>query len=524
MSMVPRVDRALASFFGFAFVVALCACGQGGSQVEPADSAPPGALLALAVIPLPLSPAFSPYVHDYVVRCAAGDNPLAITLQATAGAKVTVTTPIATRSEVSQGLSVTLSEDDPLIVRAVAGGTAESYWVRCLPHDFPQITFSPYPEAGAPTPGWYLTGNAIPAEGESGFAMILDGNGTPVWYERVTPGVMNVDLLPDGTVSYIAMLGDFPLANQYAVQTLAPWQTGAVQTVGMVTDIHELQELPNGDYLVFSYPLLEGVDLTGLAGGITSVSTLADCVIQEISPAGGLVWSWRATDHIDPVKESVLPETDVVNGQTVADVFHCNSIDVDASGNLLVSARHMDAVFYIDKASGTIVWKMGGTAYSKDSAQIITVVGDPEGTFNYQHDARFQPNGDVSLFDDHSNGVGVARGIEYSIDYASGTARPVWQVAAAVNSFAMGSLRRYPDGSNVIDWGLAAAPAFTEVDDQGNDVLDVGLGGDPAYRTVKVAIGTFDVDILRVTAGYHGVVVEDAGSPEDGAAADTAGE
>ena len=334
--------------------------------------------------------------------------------------------------------------------------------------------------------------------------MVLDGNGTPVWYQRVaTAGVMNVDRLPDGTMSYIAALGAYgsdPNA-QYVIQKLAPWQTSYVEAVAMPTDEHELQVLPNGDLLVFSYPFVEGVDLTGLQ---SYGATIADCTIQEISPSGALVWSWRGTDHIDPVKESTGPQANLIDGLDVVDVFHFNSIDVDAKGNLLISARDMDAVWYIDKASGSVVWKMGGAPYSKDGAQIITVVGDSETTFNHQHDARFQPNGDVSLFDDHTNIPGVARGVEYAIDFTSGTATPVWQYQAPLSSTAMGSFRRYADGSNVIDWGLSSNPAtFTEVNDEGVDLLDVSFEkGDSSYRAVKLPVDTFDVDVLRVTAGH----------------------
>jgi hypothetical protein len=340
--------------------------------------------------------------------------------------------------------------------------------------------------------------------------MILDANGTPVWYQRVGPsGAMNIDRLPDGTISFIAALGAYgsdPNA-EYVIQKLEPWSTRYVQAVSSPTDEHELEVLPNGDVLVFSYPFVEDVDLTGL-GKYGRSSTIADCVIQELDPGGNLVWSWRATDHVDPVRESTGPQANSVDGLDVVDVFHLNSIDVDAQGNLLVSARDMDAVFYIEKASGRILWKMGGAPYSKDGAQIITVVGDPETTFNHQHDARFQPNGNVSLFDDHTNLPGPARGVEYAIDFSQGTATPVWQYSAAVNSTAMGSFRRYSDGANIIAWGLSTnAASFTEVDDAGDDVLDVAIGpgsalGGSAYRAVKVPLETFETDVLRVTAGH----------------------
>src|SRR5205823_3004942 len=69
---------------------------------------------------------------------------------------------------------------------------------------------------------------------------------------------------------------------------------------------HQLQQLPNGSHLLLSSRLTRGVDLTGLPSNPPGRpnSTIADCVIQELDPHGGLVWKWRGSEHIDPVKEN----------------------------------------------------------------------------------------------------------------------------------------------------------------------------------------------------------------------------
>ena len=119
------------------------------------------------------------------------------------------------------------------------------------------------------------------------------------------------------------------------------------------------------------------------------------------------------------------------------------------------------------------MWKLGGTPYNKDGAQILTIQGDPETAFYLQHDARFQPNGDISLFDDHSAAAavpGVARGVEYALDLDAGTAHVVWQYQGAASSGFLGSFRRYADGTNLIGWGNYTGTAnlvFTEVDAAG---------------------------------------------------------
>jgi hypothetical protein len=524
-------------------ILAVAGCSQGGSVLivpdagpaaadaattvdagatSPADAsgvAPPDAgteagtgpeVLSLSVSPLVLSPPFSPSVHDYVVRCAAGSNQLDVEVQVSAGATVAARTPTTSSSAQPTKFTMAVDEDDAVIVQAVGSHPGQEYWVRCLPHDFPRIVVTPHTSAGAPTPGWYLTGNSSVGSDEGGYAMVLDTSGTPVWYEYTSAmvGASNVDRRPDGSISYIMDTGAFgtdPTAA-YTVQKLSPWQTSSIHAVEGPTDAHELQTLPNGDVLLFTYPIVSGVDLTGLST-FGANENVADCIIEELDFTGALVWHWQASDHIDPVKESLIPLVSTLNGMTVVDPYHFNAVDVDASGNLLLSARDLSALYYIDKTTSQVVWKLGGTAYSKDGAQLIRVVNDSEVTFSAQHDGRFQGSSAVSMFDDHNNGVGPARGVEYAIDFSAGTATPDWQYATAkAQSQATGSFRRYADGSNVICWGVAPTNpvTFTEVTNAGQDVLDVAIGtGDFAYRTVKVAESAFDHDTLRLTAGHR---------------------
>jgi hypothetical protein len=492
-----------------------CSSSSSSDSVSPvtaeSSASTPPLLTSLAVTSLTLSPPFSATTHDYVMPCQPGANPMTLTTGAVSGATVNVITPTTTVASTGHAISMTLAEDDPVIVQASEGSVTQSYWLRCLPHDFPAFTFADHPDQGTRTPGYYLLGNVFPVTGESGFAMILDNSGTPVWYRRVstTAGVMNIDWQPNGTLSYVPTLGDYgsdPTAS-YTEQRFDPWTTTSVQASGGPIDEHELHMLPNGDVMVFSYVITSGVDLTGL-GSYGPNENVADCTAEELDPTGALVWSWKASDHIDPVKETTKNGVNVntVNGVNVVDVYHFNSIDQDASGNVLISSRATSAVFYIDKPSGKILWKMGGTIYGKDGEQILTFANDPEGGIDSQHDARFQANGDVSVFDDHTNLGGKARGIEYAIDTTAGTASMVWQYENTTWSEAMGSFRRYADGSNLISWGLAPDTFVdvTEVNDSGKALLDITYAHDQesTYRAVKVPTDTFDLAELRATAGH----------------------
>ncbi len=361
---------------------------------------------------------------------------------------------------------------------------------------------------GTPTPGYYLLGSVFHSADDSGYAMVLDTNGTPVWYQPWTSfydqGPYNVDALSHDDISYTRITtlsghGDNP-GGYYEIHHLDAGTVDTVQAVGSPTDLHEFRLLPNGDHMLLTYTPKTGVDLTGLEDYGPN-STIADCLIQEIGPTGNLVWQWRASDHIDPVKESTVPGGDPI------DVFHCNSIDVDTSGHVLLSTRNTDAVYEIDKATGHVVWKLGGTDYNLDGAQLIRIVGDPETAFDRQHDARFEPGGDISVFDDHYGEPGPARGVEYALHLDNSTATVAFQYQGPLDGYIMGNFRRFADGDSVIGWGLAtgvpANPlALTEVDAAGNDVFDVTLGeGDASYRTVKVPRSTLNIQTLRLTAG-----------------------
>lgn len=148
---------------------------------------------------------------------------------------------------------------------------------------------------------------------------------------------------------------------------------------------------------------------------------------------------------------------------------------------------------------------MGGVGYNKDGAQLIESQGDPETSFNRQHDARLQPNGNISLFDDHSDGTAPARGVECAINFSSGIATVAWQYQGSASSGALGSCRRYADGNTVIGWGTLVGGAglvFSEVDSLGHDVLDMSFAsGDVSYRAVKVTDALADLNLLRETAG-----------------------
>jgi len=299
---------------------------------------------------------------------------------------------------------------------------------------------------------------------------------------------------------YLQMLREVMVRAGFQLDLLDVAQTKKVQAVTTPTDGHELRLLSDGSHLLFTYSLVPHTNLTGLST-FGKDETMVDCSIQRVDPAGKVTWTWSAADHIDPITETLDPLT-TSTGEI--DVFHCNSIDVDSIGNMLVSLRETNAVYYIDHLTGTIQWKLGGSPTNKDGAAWIQIVNDPQVGFSEQHDARFAPNGHVTLFDDHCGvQTGVARGVDYYVDVSNKKATFSWQYLGTGQSKYEGSFRRYSDGESVIGWGYNPKDTrvLTEVDAQGQDIFDVSLGGEVSYRAIKVPKSELDPSLLRASAG-----------------------
>lgn len=471
--------------------------------------------------PLTLSPAFARTTTDYVVHCHSGVNTIYVTLTAASAGK------IAVGNKRGRGVTIeeNLIENQALIIggpagrgsnEASAGGKAAQgdseqlwghaqYWIRCLPHDFPQLSVTgPHT---APL-GWYLTGNVFGSTSSSPYEMVLDNNGTPVWYQKsIGPNALNVTWLSRTSIAWATNAGPgfgADPTSAFEVYDLNKQTTRQLRAPVVPTDPHELVPVANGHLMMLSSPLRPNVDLTAL--GLGPSGTIVDCVAQEVNRNGHLVWQWRASDHIG-VGESTHPVLAQVNGQVVYDVYHCNSIDTDQdTGNVLISSRHTDAVYLVNKSSGVVIWKLGGTSSSRDHAQILKIQDDPAGAFHAQHDARFQSDRGISLYDDQSwNTSSPARGVEYRVNTAEGTATLIWSYKSpdGRSASATGSFRRLNGGNdNVIAWGFKPNTLFTEVDARGTVLLDVTFpNGELAYRAVKVEYGALDGNLLRASAG-----------------------
>jgi hypothetical protein len=529
------------SLFALVVLAAVCLGVVGGSAGSTAAATPStpepaklvtvsgGGLSDITTVPA-LTPAFAASVSDYVMSCkSSSDNIVDLTLVAASG-----TISAGGESGATVSLQVQLDASQAVVVAApdtAQPGATADYWIRCLPPDFPSLQ-SVVNQSEPPPGGWITTGNLTSISGKSAaYAMVLDSRGTPVWWQRAaTSGVVDVQTLPysAGTVAW-QPFGSGVTQPEWQLHDLVTGATRDMTAAGsnggpeepispLDTDPHELLQLSNGNFMLIATPVLSGVDLSRL--GLGQGQSIDDCVIEELGPSGNLLWSWYASDHVSP-DESTRPTE--IAGTTVYDVYHCNSIDVDPSvpdpdqANILLSMRNTDAVYLINRQTKQVIWKIGHVAPASPepdgtSPRYIQVEQDPETAFYGQHDGRFEPNGDISIFDDHTGAAGASRGVEYGIDTAAGTANVDFELQQPpyqnqyYNALALGSFRRYSGGNdNLIGWGANSSPSHlvaTELDSGGNTMLSLTFpNGEAAYRVLKYAPTQLDPNVLRQAMG-----------------------
>ena len=139
-------------------------------------------------------------------------------------------------------------------------------------------------------------------------------------------------------------------------------------------------------------------------------------MIEEVDPATGtLVWDWDAGPRRPERGQfAVVLQSPAVGSPD--DVFHMNSAVTSSSGDVLVSLRYADAVYYIEDpgdgsaGAGSVIWKLGGSQVPNS----LTVQGDPVfqngGNFGGQHYARFYDAGDGNTYVTlHDNGTAQGR-------------------------------------------------------------------------------------------------------------------
>jgi outer membrane protein assembly factor BamB len=341
----------------------------------------------------------------------------------------------------------------------------------------------------------YVTTPSLALGGMGGhYVAIFDNRGVPVWWYRDAGTPIDAKLLPGHLIAYATFNGADP---SYQVRRLDGTLVSKVRSPDGEIDDHELQETAEGNDVYLVYQPKQHVDITSLGG--PADATVLEGRIEEIAPNGKVVWSWSTDGHVDPsesiawAKSIVSTPIDDASGAAQYDVYHANSVSI--SGNLVVvSMRYENAIFGIDRKTGNILWKLGGTP----TPQSLTVVGDPhpDSPFSGQHDARILAGGTISLFDDESL-TGEPRAVEFKVDAAARKATLLRSLSdpTITMSACCGSARVLSDGDWLVSWG--GDPTLGEYATSGAPLLRIQFAGVFSYRAVPVAVDKLPIGALR---------------------------
>jgi hypothetical protein len=251
-------------------------------------------------------------------------------------------------------------------------------------------------------------------------------------------------------------------------------------------DIHEFVITDRNTALFPVYHQLK-VDLS--ASGGPRQGRIFDGIVQEVDiPTGRVLFEWHSYPEV-ALDESYAPPPKAAKGKKAApwDYFHANSIEVDDDGDFIVSARNTHAVYKIDRQTGKILWRLGGK--KSDFAM------GPGTKFGWQHDARRQDDGTITIFDNSAAPpiAKFSRILVLRVDTENEKATLVRSYRHPQGLLAPfeGNAQFLENGDVFVSWG--AIPYYTEFDASGQVVLDARFG----KGTAKITGPNQDADTYR---------------------------
>jgi hypothetical protein len=298
-----------------------------------------------------------------------------------------------------------------------------------------------------------------PGPGQYG-PLIYTPQGRLVWFDYLPKGVSaeNLSVQPyehqddltwwQGKVFALGFGQGEDVVMNRDYQTVAKIQAGN----GYQADLHDFQIAPDNVAYLTVYNIMR-CDLTPVGGKRNGV--IVDTAVQEIDMKTGLVrWEWHSLDHV-AVNESHTPVPS--SAATPWDWFHLNSIDPEPDGDLLISGRGTWAAYQLERGSGSVLWRLGGTHSS--------FAMSPGTETAWQHDARMHSDDTVTMFDNGSNPRihYQSRGVRMAIDPARRTIHLIGTYphpSSPLLADSQGNVQTLPNGGVVVGWG--AKPYVSE--------------------------------------------------------------
>lgn len=283
-------------------------------------------------------------------------------------------------------------------------------------------------------------------------ALLLDSDGYVFWYHVPVTGIcVDFKYYPQSKL-YSVTNPSGPNPVSFIIMDSSLTIIDTVNAVNLAGDIHDIQELQNGNWLVSTIHV-DTADLTGYTflgqNGMPN-TPIKGYGFQEIDASGAVLMDWNSNDYIHPSETYDEYGYD----SSFFDYCHGNTLEEDTDGNILISFRHLNAIYKVNRLTGDVMWRLGGK--SSD----FTFINDS--LFSGQHDIRRIENGNYSLFDNGNMSPlpKISRGVEYQLDTINWTATLVKEYVHpdSVYGSAMGSYQTTTNNSKILGYGLVMRP------------------------------------------------------------------
>lgn len=306
--------------------------------------------------------------------------------------------------------------------------------------------------------------------------MILDDEGDVVWFHPLdTEGVTDFraqvyDSRP--VLTWWRGQSEMGIGDGHFVIVDDAYRQIATVTAGngRTGDIHEFLITERDTALILVYERLPR-DLTELGG--PAEGAIWEGIVQELDiPSGRVLYEWRSSEHVELDESySKVPDADRGADADAYDYFHVNSVAEDDDGNFIISARNTHGIYKISRSDGRVIWRLGGKRSDYELG--------PGVRFAWQHDARRQPDGTLTLYDnvaDKPKAPGASRALVLDLDDETMRATLVrsYEHPTALLATTQGNAQFFPNGNVLVGWG--SQPYFTEFDRDGRVLLDGKFG------------------------------------------------
>ncbi len=323
-----------------------------------------------------------------------------------------------------------------------------------------------------PSPEYLFLG---PTTSSAGHLLIMDNDLVPVFYKKVAGGIVfDFKLQRNGKLTYnIASYS----VHSYGMDSSGIVDKQYITPPGYDLDFRDLQVMEDGTYYVMGKDYIT-IDMSQYVPGGDTAAILIAHTIHHMDADDNELWRWNSFDHYDIL--DVDDGIDITNH--IIDWTHCNSIDIDSDGNVIISTRNFNEITKINRQTGGIIWRLGG---EKNQFQFIN---DNRG-FSRQHDARVLSSGNIALFDNgHYLIPEYSSYVEYEIDEQNHTATLIRRYLRNGSIFARakGGVQELPNGNILISWDGVQIPFVSEINPEDSTVYEVRYDNHVSqYRTYR---------------------------------------